>query len=116
MTEPEGAFYKDVRERMQDPEYRLGSVIARHRVATVVHVLRTLDEARDERGLSKAAIGRMLDMTDSGVRRLFTSAGANPTLETLADLATALGYRVRLEPLSPEEITEFNEASAHVQR
>lgn len=116
MTEAAGAFYKDRDRDMQIPEYRLASVIARRRVATVVHVLRTLDEAREERGLSKAAIGRMLDMTDSGVRRLFTSAGANPTLETLADLATALGYRVRLEPLSPEELAEFDQASAHVRR
>ncbi len=116
MTEPEGVFYKDHARDMQDPEYRLASVVARHRINTVVDVLRTLDEARVERGLSKAVIGRMLDMTDSGVRRLFTSAGANPTLETLADVATALGYRVKLEPMSPQEVAELEAASAHVRR
>lgn len=110
MTEAKSAFDKWVDADMADPEYRRTAVLARHRIATVDEVVSTLDKARAQRGLSKADLGRMTSMNDAAVRRLFTNAGANPTLSTLADLATALGLRVILAPLPADERRDVDDA------
>lgn len=110
-----GAFRKDVEADLNDPEYRRASVLARHRIATIDGIVNELDARRDECGLSKADLGRMAGMNAAAVRRLFTNAAANPTLGTLADLATALGLRVTLQPLPPDDAREAADVLASEQ-
>lgn len=110
MIEGKSAFEKAHEAGMLDPEYRRGHVIMRRRISTIDYMVNMLDDARRAQGLTKAALGRMIDMNDAGVRRLFTNAGANPRLSTLSDLATALGYQVVLVPLPDDERREIDEA------
>lgn len=106
------AFREDVRADLDDPGYRRASVLARHRIATIDAVVNELDERRDSCGLSKADLGRRAGMNSAAVRRLFTNAAANPTLGTLADLATALGLRVTLVPLPVADAREAEDVLA----
>ena len=40
------------------------------------------------------------------VRRLLTSSPGNPTFATIAKVATALGFRLRMEPIPAEELDD----------
>lgn len=63
----------------------------------------SLDHARISAGLSKAALARAIGADAATIRRLFSASGVNPTLGTLAEVATALGLRIAPEPLPDEE-------------
>lgn len=40
------------------------------------------------------------------VRRLLTSSPGNPTFATITKVATALGFRLRMEPIPAEELDD----------
>ena len=67
-------------------------------------LLRELDEARRQVGISKTELARLADTQPASVRRLFSSNGHNPQVSTLATLAEVLGHEVRIVPKSKEEL------------
>lgn len=99
MTTEHGAFWDDLAEDLQDPEFLRHYVVESMRIATIDSIVNALDEARDEAGLSKAALARAINSEPAAVRRLFSAGHVNPTLGTLAEVAAALGMRITLEPL-----------------
>jgi DNA-binding phage protein len=96
-------FWEDLARDMQDPEFARAYVTESVRIAAVDAVIGELDQARVAAGLSKAALARAVGADPAAIRRLFSAAGANPTLGTLAGVAAALGLRVTLEPLPAAE-------------
>lgn len=60
-------------------------------------ILRSLDNRRQEKDLSKADLARRLDKHPASVRRLFSGV-SNPELFTLIQLADALDADIRLVP------------------
>lgn len=63
----------------------------------LAHSLRErLEEARGERGLTKADIARTVKKNPAAVRRLLTSDKFNPELQTLIQLAGSVGLNVEL--------------------
>lgn len=90
MTEHTGAE-RYLKSRLDDPEYRAAYERARHRIDQIDRVIRALDERREELNLSKADLARRADMPPEAVRRLFSAERPNPTLQTLAAIADALG-------------------------
>ncbi len=84
-------------EQMSDPEYAAEVVAERARIDAVDGILRRLDEEREQQGLSKADLARLADKKESFVRRLLTSSGSNPTLETVVALAHELDLEVTLQ-------------------
>ena len=48
-------------------------------------------------------VARSIDARPEIVRRLFTEAGANPTLETVVEIAAALGLELRLVPVTQKK-------------
>ncbi|MBI4896804.1 MAG: helix-turn-helix transcriptional regulator [Actinobacteria bacterium] len=60
-------------------------------------ILRSLDNRRREKDLSKADLARLLDKHPASVRRLFSGV-SNPELFTLIQLADALDADIRLVP------------------
>lgn len=104
-----GQFWHDADIDLKDETYRRQFVFGKHRVQTIDRLINGLEDARDDAGLTKADLARRTGMSDAVVRRLLTASGGNPTLNTLSLLATALGYRITLEPLSPEELSELDE-------
>src|SRR5688572_5482506 len=71
---------------------------ARERIDSVDDVVRALDAARIEMGLSKAELARAVGMVPESTRRLFTAKGANPSIETVMKLADALGLELTFTP------------------
>ncbi|MEU6837689.1 helix-turn-helix transcriptional regulator [Streptomyces rubiginosohelvolus] len=103
MTAEHSAFWDDLAEDLQDPEFLRHYVVESIRIATIDRIVNELDEARDAADLSKAALARAISADPAVVRRLFSAKHVNPTLGTLAEVAAALGMRITLEPLPPAE-------------
>ena len=67
-------------------------------------LLKELDDARRQVGISKTELARMAGTQPASVRRLFSGNGHNPQVSTLASLAEALGHQIRFVPKSREEL------------
>ncbi|MBV9822883.1 MAG: helix-turn-helix domain-containing protein [Actinobacteria bacterium] len=98
------AFWADHEAAMADPEYRHHFILESRRVAAVDAIVNTLDEIREQQGLSKAELARAVERDPAVVRRLLTAQQVNPSLGMVADLAMALGYEMVLSPLSEADL------------
>ena len=94
-------FDKFFDEQMADGEFREGYEKIRSEIDAVDALVRALDDARVEVGVSKAELARQISAEPAAIRRLFTAKRANPTLATFAKLVEALGYEVLLTPKAP---------------
>ena len=90
------AFDRFLDEQMRSPSFAQSYRDARAEIDAIDHVVRALDRARAESGLTKAELAAAIDARPEVIRRLFTSSRPNPTLATLVRLAAALGYRLEL--------------------
>ena len=102
MTTAKSQFWTDLNLDLEDPEFRAEFVLRSVRIQTVDHVINALDDARMSKELSKAELARAVGADPAAVRRLFAAHG-NPTLNTLSDLAAALGLRITIEPMPQTE-------------
>lgn len=96
-------FWDDLAKDLEDPEFLREYVAESIRIATIDSIVNGLDEARVAAGLSKASLARAISAEPATMRRLFSGSASNPTLGTLAEVAAALGMRVKLEPLPKSE-------------
>lgn len=103
-------FWEDLAEDLWDPEFLRQYVRESVRIATIDELVNALDEAREAAGLSKAGLARAIGADPAVVRRLFSATHVNPTLGTLAEVAAALGMRVTLQPLLPQEREQVTQA------
>jgi DNA-binding phage protein len=85
-------------DQMRDPEYRRAYKAARSRIDRIDALVRSLDERRRTRGMSKADLARAAGMQPEAVRRLFTMESPNPTAATLLALADVLDLDVVTRP------------------
>lgn len=60
------------------------------------HPAKLIRRARTSAGLTQAALGERLGMSQQQVQRLEDPRHSNPTWETVSAVAAALGHRVRL--------------------
>lgn len=93
---PKTAFDRYVNQRRKDPAFDADHEQARDEIGVVDEFIRALDEARIEADVSKAELARRIGAKPEVVRRLLTAKQANPTLRTVASLASALGLRLEL--------------------
>ena len=66
-------------------------------------LIRELDDARRQAGLSKTDLARLADTQPASVRRLFSKNGHNPQVATLVSLADVLGHELRVAPKPKED-------------
>ncbi|GEP34108.1 hypothetical protein NSZ01_18760 [Nocardioides szechwanensis] len=97
------AFWDDLARDLEDPEFLREYVVESMRIATIDSIVNALDEARQAAALTKAELARAIQVEPATIRRLFASDKSNPTLGTLAEVATALGLRITLEPMAAGE-------------
>lgn len=103
MTERDSAYWDDLAEDLEDPEFLRQFLLESIRINTIDTIVNQLDDAREAAGLSKADLARSISAEPAVVRRLLGHASrSNPTLGTLSELAAALGYRVALVPVEEE--------------
>jgi transcriptional regulator with XRE-family HTH domain len=96
-------FWDDLAQDLADPQFLREYVAQSIRIATIDRIVNELVGAREAAGLSKAELARAINSEPATVRRLFSAGHVNPTLGTLAEVAAALGMRVVLEPLDPDD-------------
>ena len=82
--------------RHQDPDYAAEVQRERARINAIDRIVRQLDDAREEQGLSKAELARRTGRRAEFLRRLFTAQTPNPTLETVVEVAAALDLELSL--------------------
>ncbi len=69
-------------------------------IAQIDAIVNQLDSLREQHGLSKAELARLIDRNPASIRRLLT-APVNPELRTLVAIADALGAEVRVVRRKP---------------
>lgn len=80
--------------RLRDPDFAVEFRRERARIDAIDRVVRALDDARNEQGLSKAELARRVGKRAEFLRRLFTAEQPNPTLETVVEIAAAMGLEI----------------------
>ena len=109
MSQHSGAFWDDLARDLEDPGFLREYIAESVRIATIDQVVNAIDDAREAAGLSKAELARAIQKEPATIRRLLSSASANPTLGTLAEVAAALGLRITIEPLPRAERQQITE-------
>lgn len=99
-------------ERLEDPEYRDAFDSARERIHQIDFVIRSLDERREDLGLSKAELARRAGLKPEAIRRLFSADQPNPTLNTLVALASALDLELQPRPRPEQDTTSSGRSGA----
>ena len=94
-------FWDDVERQLEDPEFRRHFVLEQNRIQTADRVMNLLIDALEKSGLTRADVARAVDSHASAIRRLLNqeAGAANPTLQTLTDVAAVLGFQVELVPM-----------------
>lgn len=98
LTPEEAAKYKAVREQVA---VELPDLIARHHqreaaMTELQQVLARLKSEREAQGLSLADVTRLTGMDRSALSKLENGQRPNPTIETLARYAEAVGKRLTI--------------------
>lgn len=70
---------------------------ARHEIEQIDAVIRSLDELREDAGMSKAELARRVGRNPASIRRLFTAEQARPELLLIISIANALGASVEIK-------------------
>lgn len=91
-------FGRYFESRMADPAFASAYAAARARIDAIDQVVRSLDSAREERGMSKAELARQVGVRPESIRRLFSAPSPNPTLDTVIAVAQVLDLHVSVEP------------------
>ena len=97
-----GRYQRRRAEELEDPPFASEYRRARAEIAQVDAVMRQLDSLREASGVSKAELARMIGRNPSTVRRRFTAA-ADPELETIAAIASALGAHIEITSEEPRD-------------
>jgi DNA-binding phage protein len=88
------------RRLKEDPEFRVEFERQQREIAAIDAIVHQLDSLREQQGMSKAELARLIDKNPAAIRRLLTASG-NPELGTVVAMAQALGAEVRVVARSP---------------
>ncbi len=92
------SFDQYLDEQLNDEGFRREYELAQARIAAVDEIVRRIDTARTDLGMSKADLARAMRVKPSAVRRLLTEQSSNPTIATLAKAAYAVGLEITVTP------------------
>jgi DNA-binding phage protein len=89
-------FEADVAREIEDPEARAFFEKEYAKALALGTLLQQLEAARDRKHLTKREVARRMQRKESAVSRLLKGEGANPTFDTISDLAFALDLEVEV--------------------
>lgn len=81
-------------KRLSDPEFRALYEQKRAEIDAIDTILSRIEERREELGLTKADVARLVGARPESVRRLLSARSSNPTLFTVMKLASVLGMEI----------------------
>jgi DNA-binding XRE family transcriptional regulator len=85
---------------LADEDTRAEYERARHEIEQIDAVILSLDELREDAGMSKAELARRVGRNPASIRRLFTAEQARPELPLIISIANALNASVEIRPRS----------------
>ena len=90
--------YEEYRaKRLTDPEFSALYDQKRAEIDAIDTILSHIEERREELGLSKADLARLVGARPESVRRLLSARTSNPTLFTITKLASVLGMQIDIK-------------------
>jgi DNA-binding phage protein len=98
-------FDRDFDGWRQDPPFVEGYALERRRIDAIDRIVRALDAARQERGMTKADVARAAGLPAQSVRRFFTQSPQNPTLSVTVAIASAVGQPLIAADPAPRTAT-----------
>lgn len=81
-------------KRLGDPEFK---ALYEQKRAEIDTILSHIEQRREELGLTKADVARLVGARPESVRRLLSARSSNPTLFTIMKLASVLGMEVDIK-------------------
>jgi transcriptional regulator with XRE-family HTH domain len=94
------SYDKRHQEWLADDDTRVEYDRARQEIEQIDAVIRSLDELREDVGMSKAELARRVGRNAASIRRLFTAEQARPELPLIISIANALDASVEIKPRS----------------
>lgn len=85
-----------LRVELQNPEFGAQFESELRLIREIDRLVTELDASRALNGVSKRELADQIGVTDSQVRRLFSSPDKNPTLKSFLSMAAALGLEIQL--------------------
>ena len=91
--------YYEKRRRgwLADEDTRAEYERARQEIQQIDAVIRSLDELREDAGMSKAELARRVGRNPASIRRLFTAEQARPELPLIISIANALDASIEIK-------------------
>lgn|GEM_PF-3279168 len=86
---------------IEDPEFEAAYKQHRARIDAIDELMRALDDAREQQGITKATLARRIQAEPAAVRRLFSQATPNPQIARVIDMAHELGLEIVIQPRRP---------------
>lgn len=83
---------------MEDPEFEAGYKQHRARIDAIDELMRALDDAREQQGITKATLARRIQAEPAAIRRIFSQAAPNPQIARVVDMAHELGLEIVIRP------------------
>jgi len=108
-------FDKFVDAQMKNTGFTAAYAKAKQEIFTVDAIVRALDAARVDLGMSKAELARRISARPEIVRRLFTDEQANPTMATVVKIAEALGLRIEIVPADHGKVVRKSKRTSVVE-
>ncbi|WP_157107441.1 helix-turn-helix domain-containing protein [Nocardia grenadensis] len=96
-------FWDDLAANMGEKEFRRTFVLESIRARTMDSIVNQLSAAQRSAKLSASALADAVDSRRSTIRRVLNATPPNISFEALSNIAAALGYRLVLEPMDPQE-------------
>jgi DNA-binding XRE family transcriptional regulator len=108
MTKPLDTSFYDRRRRdwLADDDARAEYERTRREIDQIDAVIRSLDELRENAGMSKAELARRIGRNPASIRRLFTAEQARPELPLIVSIADALDASIEIKPRSRSSATK----------
>ena len=85
-------FEQRLQQRMTNPDFRAGY----QEMEAELRLLRAIDEYRESLHISKDELARRMGRHRESISRTLTAQDANPTLDTITELLTALGVTAEI--------------------
>jgi DNA-binding XRE family transcriptional regulator len=92
------SYYEKRRQDwLADEDTRAEYERARSEIEQIDAVIRSLDELREDAGMSKAELARRVGRNPASIRRLFTAEQARPELPLIISIANALDASIEIK-------------------
>ena len=98
----DASYYEKRRQDwLADEDTRAEYERARSEIEQIDAVIRSLDELREDAGMSKAELARRVGRNPASIRRLFTAEQARPALPLIISIANALDASIEIKKRRP---------------